>query len=107
MLGFLDRCLRNAIANCIYGHRLLTEDVFACFNSRGQVHRTEAGRCGQKHNVHAAIDELLVSVQPDEALVGGNFDAVCKFFAETLNGCFNLGVQNVGDGNKLGVVVGT
>jgi hypothetical protein len=63
--GFQHR----AHARCVGRHRLFAEDVLVCRNRRGQVFRPEAGRGAEQHHIHAAVDYLLVRVEPDEPVV--------------------------------------
>ena len=46
--------------------RLLAEDVLVGVHRRGEVLWAEAGRRRQQHDVDAAVDHLVVRVEPDE-----------------------------------------
>ena len=63
-----------AHARRVDGDRLLHEDVLAGFDRRFEVHRAEAGRRGEDHQVGAAVDRLLVGVEADELPLLGHVD---------------------------------
>ena len=56
------------------GDRLLHEDVLPRLDRRGEMHRSEAGRGGEDHEVDVARDHLLVGVESGEATLLGHVD---------------------------------
>ncbi len=50
-------------------NRFFHEDMFACFDRRLELHRAEARRRRQNHEVDIGLQHLLVSVEPNEAVV--------------------------------------
>ena len=65
---FLADSEHRAHAGRVDGDRLLGEDVLAGLDGGLEVHRAEAGRRGEDHDVDVAGDHLLVGVEADEAV---------------------------------------
>ena len=103
--GFLDRGQRRANPGRVSGDGFLAENVFAGGHGGPQMLRTEAGRCGQKHHIHAAVDHLLISVESDEAVVGINLDLVANFAVEGPQAVFQLVLEDVRHRRQDNVVV--
>ena len=61
-------------AGGVDGHGLLAEDVLAGLDGRLDVQRPEVRRRGQEHHVDVAVEDLLVGVEADEAVVGLHVD---------------------------------
>jgi len=55
------------------------KNVFTGFDRRAQMRGTKTGRSRQQNHVHAACDQLLISIEPDELILridldlGGNW----------------------------------
>ena len=60
----------RADARGIDGDRLLGEDVLAGLDRGPEMQRPEVRRRAEQHHVDTAVDELLVGVEADEAVVG-------------------------------------
>ena len=58
--------------------------------------RTETGRRRQNHDVHTAVDHFLIRIEPDEAVVGIDFNSVLHFTLECPQAAFQLVVKHVG-----------
>ena len=56
----------------VHGHGLFREDVLAGRNRRGDLRRAKTRRRGQNHVVDVGLQQLLVRVEPDEAMVLGD-----------------------------------
>jgi hypothetical protein len=61
----------------VHGDGLFREDVLAGPDGGLEVHGAEDRRGGQQHDVHAAVNELLVAVEGDEA--AALWDIVARF----------------------------
>src|SRR5262249_11460734 len=73
LLRFLVGGQHLADAGRIDGDRLLGEEVLARLDDRLDVQGPEARRRGQ-HDQVAAVDDLLIGVEPDEAAVVGDVE---------------------------------
>src|SRR5262249_31422145 len=76
LLRFLVRGQYLADAGAVHGDWLLGEDVLALLDRVLNVLRPEAGGRRQQDDVDAAVDDLLIGVEADEAAVVGQVDAV-------------------------------
>src|SRR6185436_1363019 len=52
------------------------ENMLSGVYGRFQMHRTKSGRRCEQDDIHTAVNELLVSIQPDKLCVRGDFDFV-------------------------------
>src|SRR5260370_34198610 len=48
--------------------------------------RAEAGRRGQNHVIHTAVNDVLIRVEPEETAVVGNVDGIAEFFDLRIGG---------------------
>lgn len=76
----------RAQAGAIDGHGLFAEDMLAGVDGGLDVHRTEAGRGGENHHVHAAVDDLLVGVEADKFPLFGDINFVGLVFENGFEG---------------------
>ena len=74
-LGLLVGGQHLADAGGVNAHGFLGEQVLAGLDDRFDVQGPEARRRGQHHQV-AAIDDLLIGVEADEAAFVGDFELV-------------------------------
>ena len=68
-------CPNQADAGGIRRDGFFEKRVFACGHRRLEVLRAKTRRRRQQHHVHTRGDHFLVSVQPQEAALGGNLDS--------------------------------
>ncbi len=107
LLGLLGGGEHLADAGAVDGDGLLGEDVLAGLDDGFEVLRAEARRGGQDHQV-AAVDDLLVGVEADEAAVVGDVElllddvVVLESFAAALEAV----LEDVAEGVELDVVGG-
>ena len=60
--------------------------MFAFFYGILEMNGTKVGRRGNDNHVYVAVDNLLVRIQPDKALIGGDVDIlfVFQFLSQTV-----------------------
>ena len=80
----LSRCLFSCrhdrpVTNRIHTDRFLQERMLTLLCRVLEMHRAEERRCRDDHHIHATIDHLLISIEPNEALVGRDVDALLVF----------------------------
>ena len=63
-------------------------------------------RSGQNHDVHPAVDDLLIRIQSDEAVVRINFDTVAAFAFERGEALLQLVLKHVRHRGESHVFVG-
>ena len=80
--------------------------MLAGINRRLEVDRAEARRRGQQHDVHAAVNHLLVGVQAHEALLGRDFDLVRVRLLQALQALLQLVLERVAHRGEDDVRVG-
>jgi len=79
LLGFFDAFHNGANAGSVCSHRFFAEDVFVGFDGSFEVRRTEAGRSRKNHEVNPAFEDLLASVEANEAIFGADVNAFFDF----------------------------
>ena len=80
--------------------------MFAGVNRRLEVDGAKARRRGQEHDVHAAVNDLLVGVQPHEALLGSDFHLVRMLLLQALQALLQLILERVAHRGQDDVLVG-
>ena len=90
-------------AGRVGGHGLFHEHVLAGLHRGLELRGPEAGRRAQQHQVHAAVDRLLVGVQPDELPLLGHVDAILLPRGEVLHGGCDAVLEGVGHGHQFHV----
>ena len=85
--------------------RLLAEDVLVGVHRRRQVLRPEARGRGQQDDVHAAVDHLVVGIEPEERVVDLHARAQLLAAPQPRRRSFDDGFFDVGDGRQLVVGV--
>ena len=65
-LRFRDRLDHRAIAGRIRGHRLFEKAVFSRGHRGFEMKRTKRRRRRAQHHIHAAVDDFLIRIEPDE-----------------------------------------
>src|ERR1035441_5786817 len=80
--------------------------MLARVNRRLEVHGAKARRRGQERDIHAAVDDLLVGVQPNKALLGRDFDLIRVILLQALQTPLELILERVAYGREDDVLVG-
>ena len=95
-------------AGGIDGDRLLGEDVLARLDRRAEVDRAEMRRRAEQYHVHAAAEQLPVSVESDEAMIGldGDFGRDLLGLLQDLQTVLQPVFEGVGHGDELDVRIG-
>ena len=103
-VGFHER----AEAGGIDAAGLFHEDVLAGRDGRGVVHRPEAGRGGQQHNIRPGGDRLLVGVKTREHAIRGNVDLFgdVGLLPQVRQAVAGIVGEGVGHGDQFDVLVG-
>src|ERR1035437_2945796 len=81
--------------------------MLARVNRRLEVDGAKTRRRGQQHDIYAAVDDLLVSVQPHELLLGGDFDLIRVILLQALQTLLELILERVAHGREDDVLVGS
>src|SRR5258708_38058010 len=69
------------------------------------MHRAKTWWRRQQHHVHPAVNDLLVSVQTDEALFWRNFELIRHVLLQRLHAFLKLILEGVSHGGENGVLV--
>ena len=77
--------------------------MLAGLDHGAEVHRTEPRRRREHHQIHPAVDQLLVRIQPDELMRHVHFFLMP--FLEAVHGAIDLVREHVGHGGQLDVVI--
>ena len=88
------------------GHWLLGKNVLAGRDGGLQMGRAEMGGRGQNHHVHAAIDDVLIRVEADEAVVVGHGHLLGKHLPQIVEARLQAIGKGVADGRQLHVRIG-
>ena len=104
-LRLLSGCEKLAHAGAVHRHRLFREDVFALAHRFLELHRAEAGRCGENHHV-GQRDGLLVAIEAEEPVVIRDFDFVFVGLREALEAAVHAVLMHVRDGDELHALAG-
>ncbi len=88
------------------GVRLLNEDVFAGVDGCLEIDRMEAAGAGDQHHVHPALDDLLIAVEADEAVVVVDGHLIRLGLLEPVAASPDLVFKDVGHGDELRPGVG-
>ena len=91
-------------AGRVGGHRFLGEDVFTGINGGFDVLGAEARRGGEQHDVHAAIDNFLIGINPHEhAFLYGVTDFAGMIFLDALEPRLGFILKGFTDGVEFDV----
>src|SRR5262249_52493351 len=108
LLRFLGGGENRADAGAVHGAGLLGEDVLALLDGVLHVDGAEARRRGEEHDVHTAVDDLLVGVEADETFLRLDVDLAGDFLLAAQGGEALLDAvgEGVAHGDELDVLVG-
>ena len=102
--GFLDGFHHRMHAGRVGGHRFLGEDVFTGINGGFDVLGAEAWRGGEQHDVHAAIDNFLIGINPHEhAFLYTVADFAGMIFLDALEAGLSFILKGFADGVEFDV----
>src|SRR5262249_20819869 len=105
--GFLVGCEHPADAGPVDCDRFLGEELLAGLDDRLDVQGPEAGWGRQRHEV-AAVDHLLVGIEPDEAAVIGDVELLLtmRIVPDTLAAVLEVVFEDVAHGVERDVGAG-
>ena len=95
-----ERTPAGSVATGFFG-----EDVLARFDGGGDVHRPEAGRRREDHQVDIGGEHFLVGVEADEAHVILDLELVAERSLERILGTIETILEQVAHGDEFDVVV--
>ena len=78
--------------------------MLAGLDDGAKVHRTEPRRRGEYNEIHPAVDQLLVRVQPDKLVRHVHFFLMPLL--EAVHGALDPVRKHVGHGGQLDIVIG-
>ncbi len=87
LLGLFGGGHRHLHRRHVDAVRLFAEDVLAGVDGRLQVDGVEVRRGGDQHHVDAALDQLLVGVEADEAMIVVDGHLLGIHLLQPLRGC--------------------
>ncbi len=106
LLGKLGRLQHVTHAERIHGDGLFAEYMLACFNAGAQMPRPETRRRGQDHHVHAAIDHLLIGIEPEKNILRLHLHLGAAGFHQLIQAFIDALLRDVGHRGQLGEIVG-
>ena len=77
--------------------------MLASLDHGAKVQWTEPRRRREHHQIHPAVDQLLVRIQPDELMRDVHFFLMP--FLEAVHGAIDLVREHVGHGGQLDIVI--
>ena len=81
-LGQLSTLHHRPQAGGVGGHGFFQEDVFVGFHGGLEMERTKSGWGGEDHDIHAAIEHLLIGVKSDKLPLVIDIDFTLTTFAD-------------------------
>ncbi len=88
----------------VHGHRFLRENMFPRLDRRAHMLRAEAGRCGQQHDIHAALEHFHVGIQARKLPFLRDIQPALEPF-QVVERLGNLRLEQIADRPEHGVVI--